>query len=159
MTNREFCIERRKAERPAFLKVLKALPPDQLDYRPHARSRSAAEVAWVIASEEGDLATLIDTGVLDWKPEKAPTALEEIVAAYERNAASVDQRLAQLDEAGWERKGKFLANGTPVWEDTLGGFCWGFLFDAVHHRGQLSVYLRPMGGKVPAIYGPSGDEQ
>ena len=35
---------------------------------------------------------------------------------------------------------------------------WGFLFDAIHHRGQLSSYLRPMGAKVPSIYGPSADD-
>ena len=46
-----------------------------------------------------------------------------------------------------------------AWEDTVQNMLWGFLFDMVHHRGQLSSYLRPMGGKVPAIYGPSGDEQ
>ena len=48
--------------------------------------------------------------------------------------------------------------GTP-WEDTIAEFVWGFLFDAIHHRGQLSAYLRAMGGKVPGIYGPSGDTQ
>ena len=37
-------------------------------------------------------------------------------------------------------------------------FLWDFMFDAIHHRGQLSAYLRPMGGKVPSIYGPSADE-
>jgi uncharacterized damage-inducible protein DinB len=36
--------------------------------------------------------------------------------------------------------------------------CWGYLFDMVHHRGQLSSYLRPMGAKVPSIYGPSADD-
>jgi uncharacterized damage-inducible protein DinB len=46
----------------------------------------------------------------------------------------------------------------PAWETTIDGFVWGFLFDAVHHRGQLSTYLRPMGGKVPSIYGPSADD-
>jgi uncharacterized damage-inducible protein DinB len=35
---------------------------------------------------------------------------------------------------------------------------WLFFFDAIHHRGQLSTYIRPMGGKVPSIYGPSGDD-
>jgi uncharacterized damage-inducible protein DinB len=45
-----------------------------------------------------------------------------------------------------------------AWEDTVGGFLWSFLFDAIHHRGQLSTYLRPMGSKVPAIYGPSADD-
>ena len=44
------------------------------------------------------------------------------------------------------------------WSDTLENMFWGYLFDMVHHRGQLSAYLRPMGGKVPSIYGPSADD-
>ncbi len=48
--------------------------------------------------------------------------------------------------------------GDAAWETTIDGFVWGFLFDAIHHRGQLSTYLRPMGGKVPSIYGPSADD-
>jgi len=43
-------------------------------------------------------------------------------------------------------------------EQPLGEFLWYLFFDALHHRGQLSTYIRPMGGKVPSIYGPSGDE-
>ena len=43
-------------------------------------------------------------------------------------------------------------------EAPLGHMFWIGLFDAIHHRGQLSVYLRPMGGKVPSIYGPSADD-
>jgi uncharacterized damage-inducible protein DinB len=158
VTNREFCIERRQAERPAFLRVLKALPSDRLDYRPHPNSRTAAEVAWTIASEEADLQVLLDTGKLDWKERPHPAALAEIVAAYERNAAAVDERLASLDETRWEKRGQFLVGGAPVWEASMSEFAWGFLFDAIHHRGQLSAYLRPMGGKVPSIYGPSGDD-
>ena len=46
----------------------------------------------------------------------------------------------------------------PAWEDSVGAFVWGFLFDLIHHRGQLTTYLRPMGGKVPSIYGPSADD-
>jgi uncharacterized damage-inducible protein DinB len=44
------------------------------------------------------------------------------------------------------------------WETTRGKMAWGLLLDLIHHRGQLSVYIRNMGGRVPAIYGPSGDE-
>ena len=43
-------------------------------------------------------------------------------------------------------------------ETSLGDMLWGFLFDGIHHRGQLSTYLRPMGAKVPSIYGPSADD-
>jgi DinB family len=44
-------------------------------------------------------------------------------------------------------------------EHPAGTFLWLSLFDAIHHRGQLTACLRPMGGKVPAIYGPSADAQ
>ena len=155
---REFCIARRKAEIPTFVRVFKAMPEGRLDYRPHPRSRTAAELAWTIASEEADLAVILETGRLDFKETSAPSTVADIVAAYERNSAAVNERLARLDAAGWDRKGQFLIGGAPVWETTLGDFAWGFLFDAIHHRGQLTTYLRPMGGKVPSIYGPSGDD-
>jgi uncharacterized damage-inducible protein DinB len=158
MTNLEFCLARRKNEIPAFLRVLKALPQDRLDYKPDPKSRSAAQLAWVLAAEEAALVTLIDKGEVEWKEEPPPASVDEIVAVYERNSAAVNDRLAKLDAAAWGKKVRMLMGGQPVWEDTLQEFVWGFLFDAVHHRGQLSTYLRPMGGKVPSIYGPSADD-
>ena len=158
MTNLEFCIARRKSELPAFVRVLKAIPPGRLDYRPDPKARTAGELAWLLATEEAALISLLDTGTVQWKEDKPPAHVNEILAAFERNAAAVDERLARLDEGGWEKKGRFLMEGAPAWEDTIGQFFWGFLFDAVHHRGQLSTYLRPMGGKVPSIYGPSADD-
>jgi uncharacterized damage-inducible protein DinB len=158
MTNLEFCISRRKAEVPTFVKVLKAVPQGRLDYRADPKARTAADLAWLIVHEEAALVTLLDTGSIDWKEEKPPASVDQMVAAYERHAAAVDERLARLTEAGWEKKGRFLMAGAPPWEDTIGQFVWGFLFDAIHHRGQLSTYLRPMGGKVPSIYGPSADD-
>jgi len=158
MTNLEFCVARRKAESPTFLKVLKALPPGRLDYRPEPRSRTAAELAWLIAAEEAALVSLLDTGVVNWKEEKPPATLDQIVATYEKSAAAVDAAVRRVGDAGWEKKGKFLMGDGPAWEDTIGQFVWGFLFDQIHHRGQLTTYLRPMGGKVPSIYGPSADD-
>lgn len=158
MNNLEFFISRRKAETPAFARVLKALPAGPLDYRPHPKSRTAGELAWLLAEADGALARLLDTGTIEWKETKAPAKVEEIVAAFEKNAAAVDEKLGKLDAAGWEKVGRFVMEGAPPWEDTVSNFCWGFLFDAVHHRGQLTTYLRPMGRKVPAVYGPSADD-
>ena len=158
MTNLEFCRSRRKTELPAFVRVLKALPQGRLDYRPDPKARTAAELASVLVAEEAALVALLDTGTIQWKEDPPAQSVAEIVAAFERNAAAVDERLARLDDSGWEKKGRFLMEGSPAWEDTIGQFMWGFLFDAVHHRGQLSTYLRPMGGKVPSIYGPSADD-
>ena len=158
MTNLEFYRQTRKAELPKFVKVLKAVPQGRLDYRPDPKARTAQALAWVLAQEEAALVRLLDTGTVEWKDEKPPARMEAIVAAYEASAAAVNERLERLDEAGWEKKAKFLMGGGAAWEDSVSGFLWGFLFDAIHHRGQLSTYLRPMGGKVPAIYGPSADD-
>jgi uncharacterized damage-inducible protein DinB len=155
---REFCLARRQAERKAFVKVLKAMPQARLDYKPEPKSRTAAELAWVIATEEAALLDCLEKGAIEWSAAPAPGTVDEIVRFYEKSAQMVDEKLAALDDAAWARPAKFMAGGKSVWEDTVGNFMWGFLFDAIHHRGQLSTYLRPMGGKVPAIYGPSADE-
>ena len=157
MTNLEFCIAQRKAERAAFVNVLKSVPQDRLDYRPDPKSRTAGDLAWLMAAEEKALVSLLDTGTVHWKEEKAPAQVAETVAVYESSATAVDERLAKLDAAGWSGKARFVLEGMPPWETSLGEFVWGFLFDAIHHRGQLSTYLRPMGSKVPKIYGPSAD--
>jgi uncharacterized damage-inducible protein DinB len=158
MTNLEFCIARRKAERPAFLRVLKAIPKQRLDYRPDPKARTAAELAWLLATEEAALSKLLDAGVVEWKESAPPASIETIVAAFERDSAGVNERLEHLSKAAWEKKVRFLMGGGRAWEDALSQMVWGFLFDAIHHRGQLSTYLRPMGGKVPSIYGPSADD-
>lgn len=158
MTNLEFCTARRKAERPAFIRVLKAIPAARSDYRPDPKARTAKEIAWLLAVEEAALLSLLEAGVVEWKDTPPPADLDAVVAAFERNSAAVNERLERLDQAAWERTVKFLMGGGGTWEDTLSQMVWGFLFDAIHHRGQLSSYLRPMGGKVPSIYGPSADD-
>jgi uncharacterized damage-inducible protein DinB len=158
MNSLDLCRKQRKQEVPKFVNVLKALPPGRLDYRPDPKARTAAELAWVLAAEEAALLRLLDTGVVEWKEEPPPARVEDIVAAYEKSATAVNERLETLDEAGWAKTGRFLMGDAPAWEETIEGFVWGFLLDAIHHRGQLSTYLRPMGGKVPSIYGPSADD-
>lgn len=158
MDNREFCIARRRAELPAFVKVLKAIPQARSDYRPDPKARSAAELASVLAAEEAALLKLLETGTVEWKDTPPPARVEESVATFEKSAAAVNERLAKLDDAAWQKNAKLVMDGGAAWEDTTQNMLWGFLFDAIHHRGQLSTYLRPMGSKVPAIYGPSADD-
>jgi uncharacterized damage-inducible protein DinB len=133
-------------------------PQSRLDYRPDPKSRTAQQLAWLLAQEEAALVGLLDSGTFEWKESAPPSRMEDIVAAFEKSAAAVNDRLEKLDEAGWEKKGRLLIGGGAAWEYSIGQLLWGFLFDAIHHRGQLSTYLRPMGGKVPSIYGPSADD-
>jgi uncharacterized damage-inducible protein DinB len=158
MNTREFLVETFKAEKPKFVRVLKAVPADQVGYRPHPRSSSAGDIVWLLASELKDACEIMDKGQVDFVQTPAPARLQDSLDAYEKNSSAFEQRLGNLSDAVWEKKAKFLMGGNPVWEAPLGEMLWGFLFDAIHHRGQLSTYLRPMGAKVPSIYGPSADD-
>jgi hypothetical protein len=154
---REYHRECFEAEKPKFLRVLNAVPGDQAAYRPHQRSTCTGDLVWLLASELRDACELVDHGEVSFVMRPAPPVAEAIVA-YEKNAEDLTRRLATLDDAKWDRNVRFLVDGKVVWETSLGDMLFGFLFDAIHHRGQLSSYLRPMGAKVPAIYGPSADD-
>jgi uncharacterized damage-inducible protein DinB len=158
MTTREFYLERLKAEVPVFLRVLKALPKNQLSYKPHERSPSAEQLVWTLAAELKVCLDVVNNYKAEWK-EIPPPPPEEMVEKYERWSSELIARVSSIDDASWERIAQFYYQGKVVLEQPVGGFLWFILFDAIHHRGQLSAYLRPMGGKVPAIYGPSADEQ
>jgi uncharacterized damage-inducible protein DinB len=154
---REYYSQRVTAEKPAFVKVMKAVPPDRGDYKPHPRSTSSGDLLWLLATETHDACTLIDHGEVNYAYRPSP-GVSEAVGAYEKHIAELEAKLPGVDDAKWESKARLLADGKVLWETTLGEMLFGFLFDAIHHRGQLSSYLRPMGAKVPSIYGPSGDD-
>jgi uncharacterized damage-inducible protein DinB len=157
MNTREYYAQAFKAEKPKFVRVLQAVPGDKAAYRPHERSTSAGDLVWLLASELKDACDLVDNGQVNYVARPAPS-LSEATAAYERNAAELEKRLERIDDAAWEKNAKFMMDGAVVWEAPIGDMLYGFLFDAIHHRGQLSTYLRPMGAKVPSIYGPSADD-
>jgi uncharacterized damage-inducible protein DinB len=85
--------------------------------------------------------------------------MAEVMAAYDRNHDEIAKRMHTLDAADWEKEFRFVYGDYEISRGTGYHFAWEFLFDTVHHRGQLSTYLRPMGSTVPSIYGPSADEQ
>jgi uncharacterized damage-inducible protein DinB len=157
MNDRELYVERRNLELPKFERVLAALPKDKINYRPHERSPSAAQIVWTLAKEHAALCDLADKGRTEWVDDE-PRGYDEMVSLFGRSWKQLGDNVAKLDDAGWTRKGQMIMGGKVVGEQPIGQFLWGFLFDAVHHRGQLTTYIRPMGGKVPAVYGPSGDE-
>jgi uncharacterized damage-inducible protein DinB len=156
MDDREFFLARRKAELPAFLSVLRALPADRLDYKPHESSPSAQQLVWTLATELGAAVELCDKAETHFPTEPAPD-LETMIAKFEKDYAALEERVRAMDDAEWTRKGVLKSKGKVMMEPPVGEFVWYLFFDAIHHRGQLSAYIRPMGGKVPSIYGPSAD--
>ena len=156
MTLREFYLKRAKSEFPVFLKVLKALPKD-LSYKPHDRSPSAEQLVWTLTNELKACIDVVDTGKSEWQEIKPPE-LDEMIQMYEKWSSELLDRVTKMDGAVDQRNAQFLYQGMVVMEKPTVEFLWDFMFDAIHHRGQLSAYLRPMGGKVPSIYGPSADD-
>lgn len=159
MSTPEFFAARLAAEIPAFSRVVRAMPADRLDYRPHEKNTSAGQLAWQVAREMHDLVTLFETGEAHYTPNDAPATIDEIASTLERNAAAAVEAARKVTPERWNGGGKFFYMGQPVWENAVSEMAWGYLLDMIHHRGQLTVYLRPMGGKVPSVYGPSADDQ
>jgi uncharacterized damage-inducible protein DinB len=157
MNDREFFCQRHQAEYPTFNRVLDALPLAQYTYRPHERSPSTLEVVWTLAGENAACSTMIERGEVHWAPPEPPGAAAA-VKAFHSNYQALDERARALGDEHWTRPVKLYVGDTLFMEKPLGEFLWYLFFDAIHHRGQLSTYIRPMGGKVPSIYGPSGDD-
>jgi uncharacterized damage-inducible protein DinB len=158
MSMRAFLENRRKAEYPVFVKVLQALPAGRFDYRPHERSPSAAQIVWTLAREAKACCAIIDNGRVNWIEEPAPADPEGLISAFQEHYTALTDRIERLDESAWKDKAQLLIDGQLFREAPAGDFLWYLFFDAIHHRGQLSTYIRPMGGQVPSIYGPSGDD-
>ncbi|MQA90255.1 MAG: hypothetical protein GEU90_08470 [Gemmatimonas sp.] len=133
-------------------KVLARIPEGS-DYRPDPKSRTAQEIAWQVRCEEKMIIEALETGKVEWNPPEMPGSMKEVLAAYEEQSDAIIDRWETLSDERWNGTLDFF--GT---DRSASPMAWSFLFDIVHHRGQISTYLRPMGSTVPQIYGPSGDE-
>ena len=128
--------------------------PEGSDYRPDPKSRTEQEIAWQVYLEETMIMDILETlTVKPWKQVPMPASMKEITALYSAQSDDIVKRLNALPESKWNGSLEFF--GKPRAASSMG---WSFLFDIVHHRGQISTYLRPMGSTVPQIYGPSADE-
>ncbi len=146
-----------KKEAPATRAVISRIPEGS-DYRPDPKSRTAREIAWLIVYEEIALAAGLEKGRFDWEDVPAPATMKAVLATYDREHDALTARLERLSAEQLARDIPFLYGGQEVMKAKGLESGWGFLFDIVHHRGQISTYLRPMGSTVPQIYGPTADE-
>src|SRR5262245_26924219 len=145
-------------EAPATRKVIARIPEARSDYRADPKARNAREIAWLIVQEEIALVEALEKGVFDWVEISTPSTVQEVLDIYDLRHEDLTKRLSALDVEKLEGQVPFMMDGKEAFRDTGYAMAWGVLFDLIHHRGQLSTYLRPMGSTVPAIYGPSADE-
>ena len=138
-------------------KVVAAIPESRSrEYRPDPKARTAFDLAWHILSTEVQLLDEIADGKFTMEPRfQEPKTVSEMLAWYDTNLPRALGRVKALGEQHLSK---------PV--DFYGAFNYPAVFylsfvtsHSIHHRGQLSTYLRPMGAKVPSIYGGSADEE
>lgn len=161
-TSKEQFLDAYEREHATTMKVLRAYPKDQMDLRPHPKLKTARELAWVFVAERG-LATKVyqnefAKGVPSGKPPDPPASWDAILGALEKAHQDLGDLVRSTPDAELSEKVKFMTAPKTLGDWTRMAFLWFLLHDQIHHRGQFSVYLRLAGGKVPSIYGPSGDE-
>ena len=137
-------------------KVIRAVPDDKKSYKPDPKSMSAHELAWHIATSEVFFLDGLLAGKFEMsgEPPAPPSTIGAILEWYDNVHKD---RIAKLQALSAEK----LAQPVPffgVMELPAVAFLNLMNLHTSHHRGQLSTYLRPMGAKVPSIYGGSADE-
>jgi uncharacterized damage-inducible protein DinB len=156
---RQALLDSYRRESATTLKILRAFPPEHAELRPHPTSNSAQQLAWTFAIEN----TLIGAALrneLRMPPAfpPMPSSWDECVDAYAQGVDHVTALLTSARDEDMSDMVPFMTGPRQFGDVSKLFLCTLMLNDSIHHRGQLSVYLRMSGAKVPSIYGPSRDE-
>ena len=145
-----------RAEHAFTAAVIAAIPAGGADYRPHADSRSAFEIAWHIVSAEIKYLDAVAAGVFPHDLKPVPNGVRtpaDMLAWYTEHHVAAMQSLENVTGNDLLRVVDFYGiRSFPAIR-----LIQIILNHTIHHRGQLTTYLRPIGAKVPSIYGPSYD--
>ena len=136
--------------------VIAAIPLDKGEYSPDDISMSAMKLAWHIVATEYRFIDAVLTGAFDLSPNPMPESIKnsaDLVASYTENFESRMEKLA----AASNEQLLHIVDFRGMFQLPAVMYLGFVLHHTVHHRGQLTMYLRPMGAKVPSIYGESWD--
>jgi uncharacterized damage-inducible protein DinB len=160
MSEQEYVARQYDQELPTTLKIIKAYPDDRLDLKPAEKSKNAKDLIWTMV-QDLMIANLAIKGTIDWQvlSQPAPATLNEIITAFEAEAKKIKSKLKNTKPDKFKKsKVEFFVAPKKMDKIPLGSFWLFILKDQIHHRGQLSVYIRIAGAKLPSIYGPTADE-
>ncbi|HTW57352.1 MAG TPA: DinB family protein [Terriglobales bacterium] len=144
-------------------RVLERVPEAKLAWKPHPKSMSLGELALHTAGIPGGLSKLalleeFDAGQANFNP-PSPKNVEEILAAHDQGVREAEERLRGMSDQSAVGTWRLLVNGKELFTRQRIDMLRSVLLNHwIHHRGQLSVYLRLLDVPVPVIYGRSADE-
>jgi uncharacterized damage-inducible protein DinB len=153
--------EELEAETPATLKCLERVPPELFGWKPHERSMSMGYLATLIAEIPLWITTIITKPEIDFvnfNHLRAHSTLD-IVSHFDENVAHASEMLLQIHEGALSEPFQLKRNGQVMILSTKRETLESNINHLIHHRGQLTVYLRLNNIPVPSIYGPSADEK
>lgn len=146
-------------------RTLEAAPAHKSDWKPHDRSMAFGPLASMVATIPSWVAMEVTLNELDIKPKDGPSyrpapmdTSEALVAAYEKAMAEARAALKETNEDFLKTHWQLLAGGEVMMDVPRHVMIRDTINHWVHHRGQMTVYLRLMGAKVPSLYGPSADD-
>jgi uncharacterized damage-inducible protein DinB len=147
-------------------KVLERMPEDQFGWQPHPKSWTAAQLCTHLATMLTWGKVTIEQDSFDVSPDGKPytpppviQSREELLAKFDEGVAGFRAALAQADNERLMAPWSLLSTGKPIFTMPRAAVLRSMILNhIVHHRGQLTIYLRMTGAPVPALYGPSADE-
>jgi uncharacterized damage-inducible protein DinB len=147
-------------------KTLERIPMDKPDWKPHEKSSAMGPLAIHVATLPGWVAETIDKDALDLAPVDGPPpempkagSQKELLALFDDNSAKARAAIAKAADEHLLKPWSLLMGGKPLFTLPRIAVLRTFVMNhLIHHRAQLGVYLRLNGLPVPALYGPSADE-
>lgn len=153
----------REAERSR--RALEQVPEGKDDWKPHDKSMIFGYLASLVATIPSWIAMIVTQDELDVAPVDGPKierardeTSDALTKSLNKTAADARAALEQTTDEHLLTSWRLLARGQVVWEGARHEMIRDTLSHWAHHRGQMTVYLRLLGAKVPALYGPSADE-
>ncbi len=163
MTMAEAFLAEFEQEARATRRFLERLPEGKLGWKPHEKSMTVGQLANHLATSPSrvlELAQLDEAPMPEFgKPEHQPKTLREVLGAFEETLAQVRKGLPSIPDSRMQGMWRITRDGKEVTAMPRAALLRSVMLNHwYHHRGQLGVYLRMLGAKVPSSYGPSADE-
>ena len=162
----ELLIKLLETEAPISRRVLEQVPEGKADWKPHEKSMAMGYLATLVATMPDWIAMMIRQDSLDLKPASgagykppATDTKEKLLAAADAAVGHAREALRSTNDKFLETKWQLLVGGHVVDENPRHMAIASTFTHLGHHRGQLTVYLRLNGAKVPSVYGPSADDR